>query len=151
MPVTELSGTVFTGGCQTLVNTVNCVGVMGKGLAKEMKRRYPAMFAEYLPLCTAGKLNPGVLHLWRLDELPGSVWILNFPTKVHYRDPSQLDWIELGLKKFVAVHVDMGIESIAFPPLGCSNGRLAYTTVKPLMYDYLDPLSIPVKICTNTY
>lgn len=127
---------------QTLVNTVNCVGIMGKGLAKEFKSREPAMFVSYKQLCDQGVLKPGVLWLWRGKH----GWVLNFPTKVHWRNPSRVDWIELGLKKFAASYRDHGIEEISFPRLGCGNGDLDWDEVRPVMEHYLNPLDIPVFI-----
>lgn len=125
---------------QTLVNTVNCVGVMGKGIAKEFKKRDPRMFAAYKKICDQKQLEPGKLWLWR-----GSAnWVLNFPTKKHWRSPSRLEWVEAGLKKFVATHEAQGITEISFPKLGCGNGNLDWDDVRPLMEHYLSDLSIPV-------
>ena len=96
---------------QTLVNTVNCVGVMGKGIAKHFKEREPEMFFEYKRICEKKLLAPGKLWLWRgADSL-----ILNFPTKQHWRSPSKLEWIEAGLKKFVSDYQELGIIEISFP------------------------------------
>lgn len=127
---------------QTLVNTVNCVGVMGKGIAKEFKQREPKMFAAYKKLCDVNALTPGKLWLWR-----GSPnWILNFPTKVHWRNPSRMEWIEAGLDKFVQSYAEQGITEISFPKLGCGNGNLDWNEVRPLMESYLSGVSIPVYI-----
>lgn len=82
---------------QTLVNTLNCVGVMGKGVAKEFKERDPEMFRAYKKICDAKLLAPGKLWLWRGRH----GLVLNFPTKLHWRNPSRLEWIEAGLQKFV--------------------------------------------------
>ena len=95
---------------QTLVNTVNCVGVMGKGLAHAFKEREPDMFKAYKRICDQKALVPGKLWLWRGS---GS-WVLNFPTKVHWRNPSRLEWIEEGLAKFVAAFMEQGITEISF-------------------------------------
>lgn len=127
---------------QTVVNTVNCVGVMGKGIAKEFKQRDPMMFAAYKRICDQKLLEPGKLWLWR-----GSAsWILNFPTKKHWRNPSRMDWIEAGLKKFVATYEAQGITEISFPKLGCGNGNLNWDEVRPMMEHYLSDLSIPVYV-----
>lgn len=127
---------------QTLVNTVNCVGVMGKGIAKTFKDREPAMFDAYKRICAQGLLEPGKLWLWQGSD----DWILNFPTKVHWRNPSQLDWIEAGLAKFVSEYERRGIREISFPRLGCGNGGLDWEQVRPLMERYLISLPIPVYI-----
>ncbi len=127
---------------QTLVNTVNCVGVMGKGIAKEFKQRDPEMFVAYKKICDDGKLTPGKLWLWRGRES----WTLNFPTKMHWRNPSRLEWIEAGLTKFVSGYEKLGIREISFPRLGCGNGGLNWDDVRPLMERYLKALPIPIFI-----
>lgn len=132
---------------QTLVNTVNCVGVMGKGLAKAFKERHPAMYDRYTKICSDGLLEPGKLWLWR----GSSNWVLNFPTKVHWRNPSKLEWIESGLKKFVASYEAQGITDVSFPQLGCGNGGLDWEEVRPLMVHYLRDIPIPVYIHDYTH
>lgn len=127
---------------QTLVNTVNCVGVMGKGLAHAFKEREPAMFKAYKRICDQGMLEPGKLWLWRGEN----GWVLNFPTKIHWRNPSKLDWIEQGLAKFVSAYEAQGITDISFPRLGCGNGNLEWDEVKPVMEHYLTTLPIPVYV-----
>lgn len=127
---------------QTLVNTVNCVGVMGKGLAHAFKEREPAMFAAYKRICDDHLLEPGKLWLWR----GSSNWVLNFPTKVHWRHPSKIDWVEAGLKKFVSAYEAQGITEISFPKLGCGNGNLDWDEVRPLMEQYLGGLPIKVYV-----
>lgn len=127
---------------QTLVNTVNCVGVMGKGLAQAFKDRDPAMFSSYRRVCEQGLLEPGKLWLWRGADN----WTLNFPTKMHWRNPSKLEWIESGLKKFADAYEAQGIKEISFPRLGCGNGGLDWEDVRPLMQHYLQPLPIPIFI-----
>lgn len=127
---------------QTLVNTVNCVGVMGKGLAKAFKDRDPEMYSAYKRICEDGILKPGKLWLWKGQPN----WVLNFPTKIHWRNPSKLEWIEEGLAKFVAGHAELGIREISFPRLGCGNGGLNWDDVRPVMEHYLSPLKIAVFI-----
>ena len=127
---------------QTLVNTVNCVGVMGKGIAKDFKEREPKMFAAYKHICDEKLLAPGKLWLWR----GSSQMILNFPTKQHWRNPSKLEWIEAGLKKFVHSYQKLGITEISFPRLGCGNGGLDWDQVRPLMEKHLRNLSIQIYI-----
>jgi O-acetyl-ADP-ribose deacetylase (regulator of RNase III) len=127
---------------QTIVNTVNCAGVMGKGIAKDFKAREPEMFAAYKRICEDKLLAPGKLWLWR-----GSTQIvLNFPTKQHWKNPSKLEWIEAGLKKFVSHYQKLGIVEISFPRLGCGNGGLDWKKVRPLMEKYLSRLPIQVYI-----
>lgn len=138
--ITYLEGDLFSSPAQTLVNTVNTVGVMGKGIALEFRKRYPAMYKQYKEYCDHGSLTVGKLMLWR-DE--PDHWLLMFPTKTTWRKPSDLSYIDAGLKKFADTYTDKGITSAAFPRLGCGNGGLDWKDVKPLMEKYLEPLSIP--------
>lgn len=135
-------GDLFSSRCRTLVCTVNCRGVMGKGIALEFKRRYPAMFEDYRKACRLGMLRPGRLYLWTEPLLPREV--LCFPTKDDWRLPSRIEWIEAGLEKF---RENAGrFESVAFPKLGCNNGGLSWTDVRPVMENALAPLSEQLKI-----
>lgn len=136
-------GDLFESDCQTLVNTVNCVGVMGKGIALAFKNKYPEMFLSYKNICNKGLLKPGTLQLYtKYDK-----FILNFPTKLDWKNPSKIEYIEEGLKKFVEVYKSKGITSIAFPLLGCSNGGLNWENqVKPIMEHYLKDIDIRVEI-----
>jgi O-acetyl-ADP-ribose deacetylase (regulator of RNase III) len=133
---------LFASPAQTLVNTVNTVGVMGKGIAKSFKERYPEMFREYKRLCDRGELRTGTLQLWRGADK----WVLNFPTKTTWRLPSTLAYVRAGLDKFVESYEDLGITSISFPPLGCGNGNLDWAEVKPLVESYLKDLPIQVYV-----
>lgn len=138
-------GDIFKSTAQTLVNTVNCVGVMGAGIAKKAKSLYPEMFQDYAKQCQDKKLEPGRPYLWKADK-SSSPWILNFPTKKHWREPSRLEWIEQGLGYFVSHYKEWGITSIAFPALGCGNGGLWWIDVKPKLQSYLGKVDIPVEI-----
>lgn len=138
-----VQGNLFQSPAQTLVNTVNTVGVMGKGVALEFKRLFPEMYAQYRDLCERGQFKVGQLWLYKSPQK----WVLNFPTKEHWRQPSRVEYIEAGLRKFVEVYSEWGIHSIAFPPLGCGNGQLDFETqVRPLMERYLKNLPIDVFI-----
>lgn len=138
-----LIGNIFDSKCTTLVNTINCVGVMGKGIAKEFKDRYPEMFKEYQYLCNNGKIKPGQPYLYQ--DLTGTS-IINFPTKNHWRSPSKFSYITDGLKWFKNSYKELGITSIAFPPLGCGNGGLNWDDVGPYMYEMLKDLPIDIEI-----
>ena len=132
---------LFLSPAPVLVNTVNTVGVMGKGIAKDFKRIYPEMFKEYQTLCEQGLLDVGKLHLHKTSNK----WVLNFPTKRNWREPSQVAYIRAGLEKFVDVHHDYGITCISFPQLGCGNGELNWESqVQPLMEEYLGDIPITV-------
>lgn len=134
---------IFESPAQVIVNTVNTVGVMGKGIAKQYKKLYPEMFKEYQYFCENKMLEIGNLWIYKTE----GKWVLNFPTKKHWRSPSKLEYIEEGLKKFVDTYKDKGIRSISFPPLGCGNGGLNWEEeVKPLMENYLKKLDINVYI-----
>lgn len=136
-------GDLFKTDKQTLVNTVNCVGIMGKGIAAIFKKEYPEMFKEYKERCDRGLMRLGEPYLY--TDLAGAS-VLNFPTKQHWRASTRLADVEAGLDYFIANYKAWGIESIAFPPLGCGNGGLSWETVGPLMYKKLKAIDIPVEI-----
>ena len=139
--ITYVNGDLFTSPAQVLVNTVNTVGVMGKGIAYEFKRFYPDMFTTYRKYCENRQLTIGKLHLHRTSHK----WVLNFPTKTHWRYPSRPHYIERGLRTFRDAYSDMGISSVAFPALGCGNGGMNYNSqIRPLMEEYLSSLPIPI-------
>ena len=144
-----VSGSLFDSEAQTLVNPVNTVGVSGAGLAKEFKKRWPKMHEAYALRCERGHfgaLSPeGPLWLWH-SNATGWTTILCFATKEHWRDPSELEFIEAGLAEFVRTYQALGITSIAFPALGCGNGGLDWADVMPLMTRYLEPLDLPIAI-----
>ncbi len=135
--IKEIKGNIFETSTQTIVNTVNCVGVMGRGIALEFKNRFPEMFSSYSEMCEKKLLTPGTLQLFTKT----SPWILNFPTKINWKFPSKLEYIRLGLDKFTATYQDKKITSIAFPKLGTESGGLEWEEVKALMYNKLEPLS----------
>ncbi|AHJ13794.1 macro domain-containing protein [Sulfurospirillum multivorans] len=138
-----IQGNLFTSNAKVLVNTVNTVGVMGKGIAAEYKKIYPKMFEEYKRLCEDGTLDIGELHLYKTSNK----WILNFPTKKHWKSPSQLEYIEKGLKKLIVQANKLQLADIAMPKLGCGNGGLDWDTqVKPIVEKYLKKAPINVSI-----
>lgn len=137
-----IEGDIFDSPAQVIVNTVNTVGVMGKGLALSFKQRYPEMFAAYRTACEKHQLTIGKLMLWHAPDH----WLLLFPTKENWRHPSRIEYIEKGLNKFVNTYAERNINSIAFPRLGCGNGELNWTDVKPLMEKYLALLPIDIYI-----
>lgn len=145
--LTYIKGDIFSSPAQVLVNTVNTVGVMGKGIALEFKNRYPEMFKVYQEICDDNNLEIGNLMLWKKDKR----WILLFPTKRHWRSPSKIEYIEKGLEKFVQSYEKLGVESIAFPKLGCGNGGLDWDVVGPMMEKYLKNLPIQVYIYLDNY
>lgn len=136
-------GNLFESKCNTIVNTVNCVGVMGKGIALEFKKQYPAMFRDYVNKCDFEEVKPGKPYVY---EDASGMKILNFPTKDHWRSPSRLSYVVDGLDWFIEHYQEYGIESIAFPPLGCGNGGLTWDVVGPIMYQKLKDLPIEIEI-----
>lgn len=136
-------GDIFESQAQTLVNTVNCVGVMGKGIALLFKRRYPYMFQDYVRRCKNNLVQPGIPYHYT-DAFGNS--IVNFPTKNHWRSPSYIEDIIKGLDFFVTHYKEWGIESVAFPPLGCGNGGQEWRIVGRIMYEKLSKIDIPVEI-----
>jgi O-acetyl-ADP-ribose deacetylase (regulator of RNase III) len=136
------TGDIFEAETQVIVNTVNCQGVMGKGLALAFKQRYPAMFPIYQQECKTGKLRIGHPTLYTKS----SPWILNFPTKNTWKANSKIEYLEQGLEYFADNYKKAGITSIAFPKLGAQNGKLSWDDVGPLMAKYLGQLDIEIHI-----
>lgn len=138
-----LIGDLFASRARTLVNTINCVGVMGKGVAEQFKKRFPDMFEDYKSRTDRGAVRLGEPYLYR--DLSGAQ-IVNFPTKDHWRSPSRLSDIEAGLD-YLAAHVaEWGIASLALPPLGCGNGGLEWSEVGPLIWSKLHSLPIEIEV-----
>ncbi len=125
-------GNLLEAPVEALVNTVNTVGVMGKGIALEFRQAFPTMFRAYEKACKTGEVRLGKMHVFDLGGLTGGPrWIINFPTKEHWRERSRLENIEAGLKDLVMTIRRLGIHSIAVPPLGCGNGGLDWHDVRP--------------------
>ncbi len=144
--LTYTETTVFNVGAQTIVNPVNCVGVMGAGLALEFQLRFPAMEKDYAERCRQRRVTPGKPYIYKGYESP---LILNFPTKNHWKHPSKIEWIQQGLEYFAARYKKGNVTSIAFPKLGCDRGGLDWNQVRPLMEKYLKDLDINVYICLD--
>lgn len=123
-------GDILNSHCHALVNTVNCVGVMGKGLALAFAKQYPDMLFDYKRKCRTKQVRPGVPYVYHVSP---NQMIINFPTKDHWRRPSQIRWIEQGLKILRGCLREWGVKSIAIPALGCQNGGLNWKDVKPLI------------------
>ena len=142
MALKIIKGNIFTTQCQTLVNTVNCVGVMGAGIALECRLRYPTMYSKYVALCEQQKIDIGLLWLYKSPNR----WILNFPTKKHWKAPSEEAYLHAGLQKFVQTYRAKEITSIAFPMLGADRGGIAHSTSLDILSQYLSPLDIDIEI-----
>lgn len=131
-----IKGNLFATECKTIVNTVNCIGVMGAGIALECKYRYPSMFEKYVDLCKNKQINIGKLWLYKAPN-PYRKWVLNFPTKYDWKHPSKIEYLEEGLEKFLQTYEERGIRSIAFPLLGASNGKIPPEVSQEIMEKYL--------------
>lgn len=128
------TSSIFSLKVDAMVNPVNTVGIMGKGLSAQFKERYPKMFEQYQLACKKGQLTVG--HI--LPYPTNQVWpkyIFNFPTKMHWRNPSQYDDIKLGLSTLILATQQFNITSIAIPPLGCGSGGLEWSKVKQLILE----------------
>ena len=123
------------------VNTVNTVGVMGKGIALQFKEAFPANFKQYAEACKSKWLQPGKLLIVREITLQGDLFIINFPTKTEWREKSRYEYIESGLKALSEELQKGEIRSIAIPPLGCGNGGLEWPKVRVLIEEYLNSFS----------
>jgi O-acetyl-ADP-ribose deacetylase (regulator of RNase III) len=126
-------GNLLEANAEALVNTVNCVGIMGKGIALQFKQAYPENFRQYEKACRAGEVQPGRMFVVSCDSLLNPQYIINFPTKRHWRNKSKIEDIQTGLKALIQEVRQLGITSIAVPPLGCGNGGLSWKIVKPLI------------------
>jgi len=142
-----IPGNLFHTDMETIVITVNCRGIMGKGIAKVLKEHAKPAYEQYRELCDAGEMNLGksVMYDKPVGELNGKT-ILFFPTKFDWRNKSELFQIKKGLEHFAENYADMGITSIAFPALGCGNGGLNWNDVKPVMSESLKDLDIDIEI-----
>ena len=139
----QVKGNIFDSEQQTIVNAVNCVGVMGAGIALEYRLRYPEMFEKYLKFCESQSLSIGKLWIYKPTFGP---WVLNFPTKNHWKYPTKEKYLRDGLAKFVSIYKEKGIKSIAFPMIGADKGGLGQEKSLQLLKEYLSDLDIDVDI-----
>jgi O-acetyl-ADP-ribose deacetylase (regulator of RNase III) len=124
-------GNLLEAPADALVNTVNTEGVMGKGIALQFSKKFPEMLARYRAACESGELRPGQMHVWERGEMFQPRFVINFPTKRHWRGKSRMEDIEAGLVALAETIQQLGIRSVAIPPLGCGNGGLAWSEVFP--------------------
>jgi len=152
MPITRRHigrETLLKSRMQTITNTVNCVGVMGKGVALKFKNAHKANFDDYVRRCNRNEVRPGVPYVFPADpkrDKPELELVLNFPTKNHWRNPSEIEWVQSGLRILAENYQVWGIKSLALPPLGCGNGGLEWSDVWPLIERHLGSLPIPVEV-----
>lgn len=136
-------GDLFSSRAQTLVNTVNCVGVMGKGIALQFKKLFPDVYSDYVQRCKRHEVKLGEPYVYKSLARQ---WVLNFPTKDHWRMPTRLKDIVRGLEYLLANYQRWEITSLAVPPLGCGHGQLEWRVVGPTLYHYLNKLEIPAEL-----
>lgn len=135
------TGDILKQDCEAIVNTVNCVGVMGKGIALQCKRAYPANFRAYSAACLQGRVVPGSLFTFDNGGLVNPRYIINFPTKRHWRNRSRIGDIDAGLVALVREIKELKIRSIAIPPLGSGLGGLSWPHVRQKIVEALSPLA----------
>jgi O-acetyl-ADP-ribose deacetylase (regulator of RNase III) len=140
------TGNLLEADTEALVNTVNTVGVMGKGIALQFAKRYKENLRVYQAACKSGTLVPGTMLVVRDHDLHGERIILNFPTKKDFKHKSKYEYIETGLAALVQVIQEHGIRSIAIPPLGCGNGGLDWEVVKPMIERHLSTVDTEVVV-----
>src|SRR5260370_362202 len=141
MMITFTEGNLLDADVEALVNTVNTVGVMGKGIALMFKEAFPENYEAYRAACKSRDITIGrVFATERRDVFGGPKWIINFPTKEHWRSPSRLEWIDDGLVDLRSFIEEHAIRSIALPPLGSGNGGLDWSDVRPLIQRALESL-----------
>ncbi|MES2181071.1 MAG: macro domain-containing protein [Pseudomonadota bacterium] len=128
--ITFTQGNLLESDAEALVNTVNTVGVMGKGIALMFKERFADNFQRYAQACKAKQVHTGHMFVTEVHELDGPRWIVNFPTKQHWRPPSQMEWVIDGLQDLRNFLIEKKVKSIAIPPLGAGNGGLEWTAVR---------------------
>lgn len=143
MALTIVNEDIFGTGCTALVNPVNCVGVMGAGLAALFKNRYQKMFLTYRSQCVDGLYLPGKVYYHHDQD---GIIIVNITTKDHWRNKSKYEWVESALKEFRNTYSDNGVASVAFPLLGTGNGGLVPEKVLELMLEHLSDLDLDIKI-----
>ncbi|BCJ37144.1 hypothetical protein Athai_46470 [Actinocatenispora thailandica] len=144
--ITEAHGNLLDADVDALVNTVNTVGVMGRGIALQFRRAYPKMYETYQRDAKAGAITLGRMHVWQTGAPTGPRYVINFPTKGHWRARSRLAAIERGLDDLVRTARELRIRSIAVPPLGCGNGGLPWAEVEPRIRSVLGRLDPDVHV-----
>jgi O-acetyl-ADP-ribose deacetylase (regulator of RNase III) len=144
--ITFVKGDLLTDDAQALVNTVNTVGVMGKGIALQFKERFPDNYSVYRKACKDGNFTVGQLLITESKRLDGTKLIINFPTKTTWRKPSEYSYIEAGLSVLRSKIQTLGIQSIAIPPLGSHNGGLDWIRVREMIIRYLGDLDCDIRL-----
>ncbi|HOI51473.1 MAG TPA: macro domain-containing protein [Azonexus sp.] len=148
--ITFTQGNLLAARAEALVNTVNTVGVMGKGIALMFKERFDENFRRYAAACKAREVQTGKMFVTQVHELDGPRWIVNFPTKQHWRTPSRMEWIVEGLQDLKRFLIEQQVKSIAIPPLGAGNGGLEWAEVREQIEQSLGDLDIDILVFEPT-
>jgi O-acetyl-ADP-ribose deacetylase (regulator of RNase III) len=144
--ITYKTGDMLAASVEALVNTVNTVGIMGKGIALQFKERFPENYKAYLAAVKRGEVKTGLVFVTNLNRMDQLRYIINFPTKQHWKAPSKLEYIEEGLLDLRRILLDLQIRSVALPPLGCGNGGLDWAIVKPMIEAALADLAVDIQV-----
>ncbi|MBS0348634.1 MAG: macro domain-containing protein [Proteobacteria bacterium] len=148
--ITFTQGNLLEVRAEALVNTVNTVGVMGKGIALMFKERFTENFRLYAAACKAKEVKTGKMFVTSVHELDGPRWIINFPTKQHWRAPSRMEWVAEGLQDLRRFLIELQVKSIAIPPLGAGNGGLEWDEVREQIEQALGDLDIDILVFEPT-
>lgn len=148
--ITFTQGNLLEARAEALVNTVNTVGVMGKGIALMFKERFDENFRRYAAACKAKEVQTGKMFVTQVAELDSPRWIVNFPTKQHWRAPSRMEWVVEGLKDLRRFLIEHQVKSIAIPPLGAGNGGLEWAEVREQIERALGDLDIDILVFEPT-
>jgi O-acetyl-ADP-ribose deacetylase (regulator of RNase III) len=135
------AGDIFAADVEALVNAVNCVGVMGRGIALQFRKAFPDNFEAYSAACRRGEVQPGRMFVFNTGQLGSPRYIVNFPTKRHWREKSRVADIDAGLVSLVAEVTRLAVQSIAVPSLGCGLGGLDWSDVRPRIEQALRSVS----------
>ncbi len=146
MGIVYVSGNILEAKTEAVINPVNCVGVMGAGLAKQFHDKYPKMYKDYRDICRYGELAPGRLHVFDREVFDPPFYIVNFPTKKDWRHPSKLEYIETGLTALVRVLGRLNVKNVSIPKLGCGLGGLNWRDVNSLIKKYLGDIGVEVMV-----
>lgn len=144
--ITFTQGNLLEARAEALVNTVNTVGVMGKGIALMFKERFAENFRLYAAACKAKDVRTGKMFITEVHELDGPRWIVNFPTKQHWRDPSRLEWVQSGLQDLRRFLLAEDVQSVALPALGAGLGGLSWPAVRAEIEAALADLPVDVRV-----
>jgi len=146
--ITPGTGDILHSDVDAMVNTVNCVGILGRGIALQFRKAFPDYYRAYQEACKRNELHTGMVLTYKLNRLTKPCYVISFPTKEHWKGKSKIEYIESGLRSLVAEVKLLGIQSIAVPPLGCGLGGLQWSVVRPIIEAAFDELP---DVCVTLY